>query len=80
MLRSLSCYRLPFCINWNIRHLRIQTDEDGSTPRKTSIIDLELNRLNIVMATLVKPGSLAVDPFVKSTTPSSGADILKAKG
>jgi len=28
----------------------------------------------------VKPGSLVMDPFVKSTTPSSGADILRAKG
>ena len=37
---------------WNIRHLRIQTDEDGTTPRKTNIIDLELNRLNIDIATL----------------------------
>ena len=27
-----------------------------------------------------KPGSLVVDPFAQSTTPSSGADILKAKG
>ena len=39
---------------WNIRHLRIQTDEDGTTPRKTSIIDLELNQLNIDIATLSK--------------------------
>jgi len=37
---------------WNIRHLRIQTDKDGTTPRKTSIIDLELNRINIDIATI----------------------------
>jgi len=48
-----SCDRFPFCINcWNIGHLRIQTDEDGTTPRKTSSIDLELNRLSIDIATL----------------------------
>jgi len=28
---------------WNIRHLQIQTDEDGTMSRKTSIIDHELN-------------------------------------
>jgi len=37
---------------WNIRHLRIQTDEDGTTPSTTGIIDLELNLLNIDIATL----------------------------
>jgi len=26
---------------WDIRHLRIQTDEDETTPRKTRIADLE---------------------------------------
>jgi len=36
---------------WIIGHRRIQTDEDGTTPRKTRIIDLELNRLNIDIAT-----------------------------
>jgi len=37
---------------WNIRHLRIQTDEGGTTPWKPNIIDLELNRINTDIPTL----------------------------
>jgi len=38
----------------NVRHLRIQIDEDAATPRKTSIIDLDLKRFKSDIATLSK--------------------------
>ena len=52
-LVNLSCFvTIFFC--WKIRHLRIQTDEDGTMCSKPSIIDLELNRLNIDIETLIE--------------------------